>query len=62
MFSNLKHGRARTLGKMGGVQSSSLLSLAQSGRGARHVRSPQTKGTKAIPASVNLNLTTVQGT
>ena len=42
------------------IQSSSVLSLTHSGRGTRHVRSPKTKGTKAIPASVNLSAT-VQG-
>ena len=40
---------------MGRVQSSSVLSLTHSGRGTRHVRSPKTKATKAIPASVNLS-------
>ena len=46
---------------MGKVQSDYLLSLAQSGRGTRHVTSPKTKKTTRIPASVNLNLATVQG-
>ena len=46
---------------MSKVQSNYLLSLAQSTRGARHVTSPKTKGTNAIPASINLNLATVQG-
>ena len=55
MFSNLKDRRARPLEKMGRVQSSYVLSLTHSGRGTRHVRSPKTKATKAIPASVNLS-------
>ena len=46
---------------MSRVQSSPLLSLNHSGRGTKHVRSPKTKGTKVIPASVNLSAT-VQGT
>ena len=61
MFSNQKCARTKQLGGMGKVQSNYLLSLAQSGRGTRHVTSPKTKERKAIPASVNLNLATVQG-
>ena len=57
-----KYARARPLGKTGRVQSSYLLSLAQSARGTKHVTSPKTTETKAVPASVILNLAKVRGT
>ena len=57
-----KHARARPLGKIGRVQSSYLLSLAQSARGTKHMTSPKTTETKAVPASVILNLAKVRGT
>ena len=49
-----KYPRARPLGKTGRVQSSYLLSLAQSATGTKHVTSPKTTETKAAPASVIL--------
>ena len=61
MFSNQKCARTKQLGGMSKVQTNYLLSLAQSTRAARHVTSPKTKGTNAIPASINLNLAIVQG-
>ena len=57
-----KYARARPLGKMGRVQSSYLVSLVQSATGTRHVTSPKTKVTKAIPDSVTYNLAKVRGT
>ena len=60
MLSNQKCARTKQLGGMGKVPSNYLLSLAQSGRGTRHLTSSKTKGTKAITVSLNLNLATMQ--